>query len=483
MLCIILILLVIYLILVNKKEHFYSNIIVHNSFVDIVSAIDDASAKFLNIISTNNTKGQKINILRAEIIKQFGQSKVGRVKQFCSFTEGLYPYFYLFLFYTRYKNHTDTKDYIDRTIKKSNNIQRIFYNRLAKTQQIYNKSSAIKNNNYRFIPYYGNKIATEYIMNTEKDKFLNILHKTFQNNGVNPKAIIIFNSPTPRAEKDDTVKGVFKYIITQKIAIKSIKSAKYVTWARTNCKDIMKYPEDVFTYELNIELIKVGKKMYCNKLSVVNLCMLSLRPCFKENMDKYMSAELLLLNEDDKDKKKDSVFISKDDMQKDFSRKLRNHLEIYGENAGNCFDSNNNILLNKKRRSDCPTDKYTWSIPCTRDRDCPYYKKNNNYTNEHGKCVNNYCDIPLGVKSKGYNTKQPMSIPGMRRTDNIDNAFCYNCPTSNPRCCKSQKDPDYAFKNDYEERLKHRNELAAKGLQVKKEHVDLKNILAFTSFK
>ena len=71
----------------------------------------------------------------------------------------------------------------------------------------------------------------------------------------------------------------------------------------------------------------------------------------------------------------------------------------------------------------------------------------------------------------------------MTRKNNITDAYCYNCKTPNPRCCHKQKDPDYAFKNDYSERLKNRHELKKKGLQVKNETIDFKNILKYTNFK
>ena len=77
----------------------------------------------------------------------------------------------------------------------------------------------------------------------------------------------------------------------------------------------------------------------------------------------------------------------------------------------------------------------------------------------------------------GYNTR-----PNMTRKNNINDAFCYNCKTPNPRCCSKQKEPDYAFKNDYQERLKKRKELAKKGLKVKNETIDIEKILMYTNF-
>jgi len=469
---IILILLLVYIILINyNKEHFDSNISVYNRYIDIVTAVDFAHEKFKNIINTEHNKEVKINLLKNEIIKGYTQSTIGRVRQFCSFPEGLYPYFYLFLLYTEYKKNNNIDKYIDNLIKKSNNIDRVVVNRMNNTKLNYNKDKKYKDK-YRFLPDSTGNLKVKEDMKKQKDIFINELHKTFKNNNINPKSIIIFKKDSFRVEKDQEYKTVFRYLINQKIMLKSGSSDSPLKWGdikNTYCTDIIKHPEDIFTYELFIELIKVNDTVYCKSLDIQNLCMLSLRPCFKEKIE----------NSNQKVQATDPIKItSKEDMLKDFSNKLRDQLEIYNISgkAGNCFDSDNNILLDKKRRTDCPKE-FTWSLPCTRDRDCPYYKRNSNYTNDYGKCNNNYCEIPLGVKPMGYNTR-----PNMSRKKNINDAFCYNCVTPNPRCCAKQIDPDYAFNNDYPERLKNSKELAKKGLKVKNETIDLKKILKYTNF-
>ena len=356
------------------------------------------------------------------------------------------------------------------------------------TKLNYNKDTKYKDI-YRFLPDSTGNLKVKEDVKKHKKIFINELHNTFQNNNVNPKSIIIFKKDSFRVEKDQEHKAVFRYLINQKIALKSGSSDSPLTWAdikKTYCTDIIKYPEDIFTYELFIELIKVNDTVYCKSLDIQNLCMLSLRPCFKEKMDtskfNYTPAntgrEAKTGRARGLDTRKASTYISKENQLKDFSKKLRDQLEIYNISgkAGNCFDKNNNILLDKKRRTDCP-DKFTWSLPCTRDRDCPYYKRNSNYTNEYGKCNNNYCEIPLGVKPMGYNTR-----PNMSRKKNINDAFCYNCETPNPRCCAKQIDPDYAFNNDYPERLEKRKELDKKGLKVKNENIDIMKILKYTNF-
>ena len=492
---IILILLLVYLILINcNKETFENNISVNNRYIEIESAIDMAHETFKNIINTEYNKEVKINLLKNEINEGYNKSNIGKTSQFCAFPEGMYPYFFLFLFYTEYKknnnnnnnnnideyinlikknnnnNNNNIDKYINNLIKKNNNIHRIVLNRLNNTKLNYNRGQKYTDN-YRFLPdHTGNKKVKEDIK-TQKELLINILHKTFQNNNVNPKAVVIFNkdnvSVEKEAEKEAEDDIVYKYLITQKISLTSVSSKFPLTWEdskKSYCSNIQQNPEDIYTYELTIEFIKTKDNVYCKSLDITNLCMLSLRPCFTEKMEQGQPSQIEI-------KEPDNTL-------KDFSKQFRDRLEVHNISgkAGNCFDKDNNILLDRKRIIDCP-EEFTWSLPCTQDRDCPYYKKNVNYTNEYGKCNNNYCEIPLGVKSMGYNTK-----PDMTRKKHINDALCYNCETPNPRCCHKQIDPDYAFKNDYPERLKKRNELAARGLKVKNDTIDLESILKYTTF-
>lgn len=91
-----------------------------------------------------------------------------------------------------------------------------------------------------------------------------------------------------------------------------------------------------------------------------------------------------------------------------------------------------------------------WDAPCQDDKECPYFKANENYNNSFGGCNINTgkCDMPLGVNRIGY-----------KRTDKSE-PLCYNCGNSsvNGRCCEAQKNdndkksPDYVFKGDLKTR-------------------------------
>ena len=57
-----------------------------------------------------------------------------------------------------------------------------------------------------------------------------------------------------------------------------------------------------------------------------------------------------------------------------------------------------------------------------------------------------YCNFPVGIKRIGF-TKYS--------SDGMFAPFCYDCedPTD-INCCSKQKNPDYVFPNDFEDRVK-----------------------------
>ena len=101
-----------------------------------------------------------------------------------------------------------------------------------------------------------------------------------------------------------------------------------------------------------------------------------------------------------------------------------------------------------------------WDNPCKYNEDCPFYKKNNNYPNNRGGCHNGYCEMPLNIKLFGY-----------KEYNSNDQAICYNCDKDKKpgckgvecnMCCDDQKNkklypylngPDYAFENDFQDRI------------------------------
>lgn len=93
-----------------------------------------------------------------------------------------------------------------------------------------------------------------------------------------------------------------------------------------------------------------------------------------------------------------------------------------------------------------------WDKPCNSNEECPFYKKNKNYENSRGGCINGYCEMPLNIERVGYKVYLSKDKP-----------FCHNCNKKNClgeecfTCCDEQKDrkkyknlksPDYIFSND-----------------------------------
>ena len=102
-----------------------------------------------------------------------------------------------------------------------------------------------------------------------------------------------------------------------------------------------------------------------------------------------------------------------------------------------------------------------WDRKCKSDSECSYYKSNKNYDNNYGKCLNSgYCEFPINTLNLGYHF--------ISNNKNFKEK-CYNCDskkwlpvTKLGQCCEEQKDktkypflksPDYAFKDDMQNRV------------------------------
>jgi hypothetical protein len=153
--------------------------------------------------------------------------------------------------------------------------------------------------------------------------------------------------------------------------------------------------------------------------------------------------------------------------------KLKNQYACFNMN----YDPNNgseNILPYYSRQS-CETnfDPYgrpkqvgVYDTPCKKDTDCPFFKANDNYENNFGKCQEDgYCELPINMERIGYR---------YFRNDSNKKPLCYNCKSDSfqlystmDTCCDEQyntekygflKSPDYAFDNDYRDRQNYFNQ-------------------------
>jgi hypothetical protein len=119
---------------------------------------------------------------------------------------------------------------------------------------------------------------------------------------------------------------------------------------------------------------------------------------------------------------------------------------------------------------------------CVQDSDCPFYLGNTNYKNTRGGCKDDgFCELPVNVQSvsyKEYNDEKKYY------------PYCYGCPIDKmDTCCEIQKkimdgtattteieehrltdvnlvSPDYAFENDFDERLNVQAELNERNIEV-----------------
>jgi len=108
-----------------------------------------------------------------------------------------------------------------------------------------------------------------------------------------------------------------------------------------------------------------------------------------------------------------------------------------------------NPYIESKAECESPNDLYgnpieqiKWDKTCSVNEDCPFYKKNTNYSNERGGCLDNgLCEMPIGVLQ---------AAPRKYFDSGRFKPFCYGC-SNNIDCCDQTN--DYAFKNDIDDRI------------------------------
>jgi hypothetical protein len=162
------------------------------------------------------------------------------------------------------------------------------------------------------------------------------------------------------------------------------------------------------------------------------------------------------------DKKIDSYTEDSEQFVKDEQMKRNQYKE---DDRGYCFFKPN---VQNKIQCESVDENGTgvWDKSCVYNEDCPYYKRNRNYPNSRGGCVNGYCEMPINLNRFGYK----------QINDNkLDDIICYNCKKESDstcqglncnKCCEEQKDklkyptlisPDYAFEKDFNNRISNRS--------------------------
>ena len=362
--------------------------------------------------------------------------EVGEIKKFCDFSPVMYKYFFLFLIYNEYKKKDSSvsklQKYKSNLYKNSMNLKPLIENTLKNTKIKYNSKNDPKNifmevKMAHFLD--ADPDITDTIKVEEyKEKILNSLHGFFQTFDT-PKQVVFFKDNVNVKIFNNRKKKVIAYEISQKIILNSKKAKAKIPWSTFNtnyCKHIQEYPQDIFTYEISAIIFTKGGVSNIHQITVKNICMVNIKYCFNFKFD--ITAR----------KKVTEDYYDKDYMKQDFNKKLRKILEIersVGSNkVGTCFDKNDSVILPNPSDVVCKKNpENTWSYPCTTSLECPYYKKNENYQNEYGQCKNNYCELPLGIKNKGYNTD-------IRIKDTKINAILHNCSDTNTKCIAEQEE-------------------------------------------
>ena len=155
-----------------------------------------------------------------------------------------------------------------------------------------------------------------------------------------------------------------------------------------------------------------------------------------------------------------------------------------------CMTENGDVL-NYSTKEECeaatddngnPKDAAIFDNKCVQDSDCPFYSGNTNYENTRGGCKDDgFCEMPVNVQSLSYKDYYD---------EQIYYPYCYGCPTDKMEtCCEIQKkiidgtattaeieehrltdvdlaSPDYAFENDFDERLKVQADLNERNIEV-----------------
>jgi hypothetical protein len=106
-----------------------------------------------------------------------------------------------------------------------------------------------------------------------------------------------------------------------------------------------------------------------------------------------------------------------------------------------------------------------WDKPCKTNSECPFYKKNKNYPNNFGKCKGNrYCEFPIGVTELSphfYTNEKSVICYNCKKGIN-----CCKEQENNRSKYKKLNSPDYFFKGDKVKRIKYYNMLKKKGLEI-----------------
>lgn len=187
--------------------------------------------------------------------------------------------------------------------------------------------------------------------------------------------------------------------------------------------------------------------------------------------------------------KGDELKIDEEYMQEQLNERDQLQIELT-QNPPICMTEDGDVL-NYSTKEECeaavdsdgnPKETAIFDNKCEQDSDCPFYLGNTNYENTRGRCKDDgFCELPVNVQALSYKDyyDEKTYFP-----------YCHGCPNDKMEsCCEIQKkiidgiattdeidehgltdvtleSPDYAFENDFDERLKVQAELNARNIEV-----------------
>ena len=206
---------------------------------------------------------------------------------------------------------------------------------------------------------------------------------------------------------------------------------------------------DINNYEININNSDNANKIYANIW-------------WKYPYKSFFSSDKNFKNIIQSNKKNSKLL----KIRKNEESKNRYNLMCYNKDFSVQYHSNKILCESNKSFFEKKKKIGVWDKQCRSNYDCPYYKANKNYENNHGNCYNGKCQLPINMKLFGFRNY----IKGDKFKP-----FCYNCPDGKiGDCCEQQKNkklypkllsPDYAYLDDIQSRYKSKYSLKYKNLK------------------
>ena len=449
---------------------------------DIVNKYDDYwDGNLKNVKELNVNKNIKFKITPFKTIDMFDEFKKK--------------------FYDRYNYNLDTTKVDNLKYKDNLGIQKLEYLMVLSTEiteyefneflkKIISQHNMKNNIKTKLYDIKSNEI--KYAATIFSNKVYNYFNKDKQKTKIDLEDLLLLHFENNKFEKNANysyIKDQLVSLINENLSKEYNESNEKLSFLISQDK-IINYKKNKFDKKEYYDFII---KLYSNNNSDIllfqtqivydpesmNFLILSLKYLGREIQSNYFFSHLLETVLDDGDE--NNIHCSRSDSKKCYqkSNKIR---DLYPRNKYYCFDIEENVDFNIDKshidnKADCEGidgKNGIWDKICETNEECPFYKKNKNYTNEFGRCLSTgYCEFPLNMKSRSY-TRPSITRPLCHncktiyknyndsqdsknyyiQKDNLEKCIGIDCHT----CCEDQKNrnlypelngPDYAFHDDF----------------------------------